>query len=344
MSITETPRPDLAPADHLQGDGGGASPRRWSATPRCSTSVRTSVPTAGSSARRPGCSSASARSGSSTPRSRRPRSSASASAPPWRACARRRADVRRLHGRLPGPDLQPHGEDPLRVRRQRAGADGADHGGRRRLLRRGPALPVPVGHVRPPARHEGRRAEHPGRREGPDDRGDPRRQPGRLHVPQGRDGPAVDGEEPAQHGRGSRGRARRADRQGAGRARRAGRQRGDPVAVGAPRARRGRQARRRGHRRRGRRPAQPGPAGPGGDPRVGGQDRPAGRGRRGLPVVRCLRRGRRRRSPTNDPGLLRAPVRRVAMPDVPIPYAHGLEYAVLPRPGPDRGARSGRPC
>jgi pyruvate dehydrogenase E1 component beta subunit len=32
-----------------------------------------------------------------------------------------------------------------------------------------------------------------------------------------------------------------------------------------------------------------------------------------------------------DPSLLRAPVARVAVPDVPIPYAHGLEYAVLPR-------------
>jgi pyruvate dehydrogenase E1 component beta subunit len=32
-----------------------------------------------------------------------------------------------------------------------------------------------------------------------------------------------------------------------------------------------------------------------------------------------------------DPGLLLAPVARVAVPDVPIPYAHGLEYAVLPR-------------
>jgi pyruvate/2-oxoglutarate/acetoin dehydrogenase E1 component len=34
-----------------------------------------------------------------------------------------------------------------------------------------------------------------------------------------------------------------------------------------------------------------------------------------------------------DPGLLRAPLRRVAVPDVPIPYAHGLEQAVLPVPG-----------
>ncbi len=33
----------------------------------------------------------------------------------------------------------------------------------------------------------------------------------------------------------------------------------------------------------------------------------------------------------HDPGMLRVPVRRVAVPDVPIPYAHDLEYAVLPR-------------
>ena len=32
-----------------------------------------------------------------------------------------------------------------------------------------------------------------------------------------------------------------------------------------------------------------------------------------------------------DPTLLRAPVQRVTMPDIPIPYAHNLEYAVLPR-------------
>jgi acetoin:2,6-dichlorophenolindophenol oxidoreductase subunit beta len=31
-----------------------------------------------------------------------------------------------------------------------------------------------------------------------------------------------------------------------------------------------------------------------------------------------------------DPGMLRAPVARVAVPDVPIPYARSLEYAVLP--------------
>lgn len=34
----------------------------------------------------------------------------------------------------------------------------------------------------------------------------------------------------------------------------------------------------------------------------------------------------------HDPGMLRMPVGRVAVPDVPIPYAHDLEYAVLPRP------------
>ena len=64
----------------------------------------------------------------------------------------RRADVRRLLRRLHRPDLQPHGQDPLRVRRQRQGAHGADHGRRRRLLRRRPALAVPLGHLRPPAR------------------------------------------------------------------------------------------------------------------------------------------------------------------------------------------------
>ena len=33
----------------------------------------------------------------------------------------------------------------------------------------------------------------------------------------------------------------------------------------------------------------------------------------------------------HDPGMLKAPARRVAVPDVPIPYAHQLEDAVLPR-------------
>ncbi len=32
-----------------------------------------------------------------------------------------------------------------------------------------------------------------------------------------------------------------------------------------------------------------------------------------------------------DPSMLQAPVARVACPTSPIPYAHALEYAVLPR-------------
>jgi len=32
-----------------------------------------------------------------------------------------------------------------------------------------------------------------------------------------------------------------------------------------------------------------------------------------------------------DPGMLRAPVARVANPDTPVPYSHPLEYAILPR-------------
>ncbi|MBB2890468.1 alpha-ketoacid dehydrogenase subunit beta [Flexivirga oryzae] len=34
----------------------------------------------------------------------------------------------------------------------------------------------------------------------------------------------------------------------------------------------------------------------------------------------------------HDPSLLRAPIRRVAVPDVPIPYSRSLEYAALPTP------------
>jgi pyruvate dehydrogenase E1 component beta subunit len=34
----------------------------------------------------------------------------------------------------------------------------------------------------------------------------------------------------------------------------------------------------------------------------------------------------------HDPRMLKVPVQRVAVPDVPIPYSHVLEYAVLPRP------------
>jgi acetoin:2,6-dichlorophenolindophenol oxidoreductase subunit beta len=40
----------------------------------------------------------------------------------------------------------------------------------------------------------------------------------------------------------------------------------------------------------------------------------------------------------SDPGLLRAPAARVCVPDVPIPYARPLEYAVLPTPARIRDA------
>src|SRR4029077_11224428 len=46
-------------------------------------------------------------------------------------------------------------------RRQRQGPDGAHHRGRRRLLRRGAALAVPLGYLRAATRHEGRRPSNP---------------------------------------------------------------------------------------------------------------------------------------------------------------------------------------
>ena len=104
----------------------------------------------------------------------------------------RRADVRRLLRRLHGPDLQPHGEDPLRVRREPERPGRADHRHRRRLRRRRPALADALRDVRPPARHEDRRALDALRRQGPDDLRDPGRQPGPLHVPQGRHGARLD--------------------------------------------------------------------------------------------------------------------------------------------------------
>ena len=209
---------------------------------------------------------------------------------------------------------------------------GADDGGRWRLQRRRAALAVPVGHLRAPARHEGRGAQQPVRRQGSDDFRDPRRQPGRLHVPQGSDGARLDGEEPALGRRGPRRAVRGADRQGPGRSHGLGRHRGDGVAVGAPRAR----------RRRTGSPAR------------------ASTSRCSTCAASCRWTARRFSPPWRktgrlvvvdedylsyglsgevvatvtdvDPSLLRARVARVAVPDVPIPYAHALEYAVLPRP------------
>ena len=219
MTITESP---VAPTPHgshrlttAKAMVEAIELRRWSATRRSSTSARTSARTAASSARPPAC-----RRGSAPTRVIDTPISETRVHRPGHRCrgrgdaADRRADVRRLHGRVPGPDLQPHGQDPLRVRRPREGADGAHDGRRRRVLRRGAALAVPVGHVRAPARDEGRRAQQPVRRQGPDDVGHPRRQPGRLHVPQGRHGAAVDGEEPALDRRRAGGALHRADRQG----------------------------------------------------------------------------------------------------------------------------------
>jgi pyruvate dehydrogenase E1 component beta subunit len=42
-----------------------------------------------------------------------------------------------------------------------------------------------------------------------------------------------------------------------------------------------------------------------------------------------------------DPSLLKAPLGRVAVPDVPIPYARPLEYAVLPTPARIKEAARG---
>ena len=53
-------------------------------------------------------------------------------------------DVHRLHGCLLRPDLQPGGQVPVHVRRQRADAGGDPHDVRRRAAGRGAAFAVPV--------------------------------------------------------------------------------------------------------------------------------------------------------------------------------------------------------
>ncbi len=97
-----------------------------------------------------------------------------------RVAAGRRPDVRRLHGRLLRPDLQPGGQVPLHVRRQRGHAGGDPHHVRRGLPRRQPAQPVPVPDLHPHSRPEGGHPVQRLRREGADDPGDPRRRPGDL--------------------------------------------------------------------------------------------------------------------------------------------------------------------
>ena len=118
------------------------------------------------------------------------------------------------------------------------------------------------------------------------------------------------------------------------------RHRGDPVPVGAPRARRGREelAERR-HGPGGDRPAQPGAAGHG--ETVLSSVAKTGR----LLVVDedyqsfGLSGEIAARVAETDPGLLRSPVRRVAVPDVPIPYARSLEQRGAADAGADRGGR-----
>ena len=93
----------------------------------------------------------------------------------------RRADVRRLHGRLLRPDLQPGRQVPLHVRRQGRDAGGHPHDVRRRLPRGRAAQPVrcyPIfTHI--PGLKVVVAVERL-RRQGPADPGDPRRRPGHL--------------------------------------------------------------------------------------------------------------------------------------------------------------------
>ena len=56
-------------------------------------------------------------------------------------------------------------------------------------------------------------------------------------------------------------------------------------------------------------------------------------------LVRPVRRGRRHRRRARPTDAARSRHSGSPMPDVPIPYAHGLEYAVLPAAGPDRDSR-----
>ena len=69
-----------------------------------------------------------------------------------RPAAGRRADVRRFHGRLLRPDLQPGRQVPLHVRRQGGDAGGDPHHVRRRLPRRLAAQPVPLSASSPTSR------------------------------------------------------------------------------------------------------------------------------------------------------------------------------------------------
>ena len=98
-----------------------------------------------------------------------------------RAAAGRRADDGQLLAAGDGPDRQPHGDDPLHVRRPGDGADGGADAAGRRPPARPDALALPGGDLPARAGDAARRAVHAGRRQGPAEGRDPRRQPGRLH-------------------------------------------------------------------------------------------------------------------------------------------------------------------
>ena len=95
-----------------------------------------------------------------------------------RDASRRRDPVLRLHQPGDGPDRQPGRQDPLHARRRGQRAHGVARPRRLGHRRRGAALAVPGGLVRPRPRPEGGHARHRGRRQGSAAVGDRRPQPG----------------------------------------------------------------------------------------------------------------------------------------------------------------------
>ena len=98
-----------------------------------------------------------------------------------RAAAGCRADDDQLLAARDRPDRQLHGDDPLHVRRPGECTDGRADAAGRRPPARPDALALPRGDVPARTGHAARRPVHSGRREGPAEGGDPRRQPGHLH-------------------------------------------------------------------------------------------------------------------------------------------------------------------
>ena len=91
-----------------------------------------------------------------------------------------RADVRRLHGRVLRPDLQPGRQVQVHVRRQGRDAGGHPHHGRRGLPRGGAAHPDADAAVHPHPGTEGGLPVQRLRRQGPADPVDPRQRSGDL--------------------------------------------------------------------------------------------------------------------------------------------------------------------